>query len=139
MVKKTCLITLLAGLLHSSAALCADFSVFDQFADAFDAGLFQGAYVSSELTLDSYNDSGSTQGINVIVNPSYNGNVVQVAAAEYGLSLNMDNGDNVVQGINVFRGIAESVTQMAVISGPVTVNSFSSVGSIQGINVITSE
>lgn len=140
MVKKTCLIASLAGLLlHSSAALCADFSVFDQFADAFDAGLFQGVHVSSELTLDSYNDSGSTQGINVIVNPSYNGNVVQVAAVEYGLSMNLDNGDNVVQGVNVFRGSAESVTQMAVISGPVTVNSFSSVGSIQGINVITSD
>lgn len=140
MVKKTCLITLLAKLLlHSSAALCADFSVFDQFADALDAGLFQGAHVSSELTLDSYNDSGSTQGVNVIVNPSYNGNVVQIAAVEYGLSLNLDNGDNVVQGVNVFRGSAESVTQMAVINGPVTVNSFSSVGSIQGINVITSD
>lgn len=139
MVKKTCWIASLAGIvLHSSVALCADFSVFDQFADAFDAGLFQGVQISSELTLDSYNDSGSTQGVNVIEDASYNGSVVQVAAVEYGISLNLENGDNVVQGINVYRGSAESVSQMAVISGAVTMNSLNSTGSIQGINVITS-
>ena len=139
MVKKTCLIASLAGLLlYSSAALCADFSVFDQFADAFDAGLFQGAQISSELTLDSYNDSGSTQGVNVIEDALYNGNVVQVAAVEYDLSLILDDSDNVVQGINVYRGSAASIAQMAVISGAVTMNSLNNTGSIQGINVITS-
>ncbi len=139
MVKKTCWITSLAGLLlHSSVALCADFSVFDQFADAFDTGLFQGAQISNELTLDSYNDSGSTQGVNVIEDAAYNGNVVQVAVMDYGMSLILDSGDSVVQGVNVYRGSAESVMQMAVISGAVTMNSLNNTGSIQGINVITS-
>ncbi len=139
MARKTCWITSLAGLLlHSSVALCADFSVFDQFADAFDTGLFQGAQISNELTLDSYNDSGSTQGVNVIEDAAYNGNVVQVAVMDYGLSLVLDSGDSVVQGVNVYRGSAESVMQMAVITGAVTMNSLNNTGSIQGINVITS-
>lgn len=138
MVKKTCSFASLAGiLLYSSAALCADFSVFDQFTDAFDVGLFQGVQISSELTLESYNDSGSTQGVNVIEDVLYNGSVVQVAVGEYGLSLILDDGDNVVQGVNVYRGNAESVVQMAVISGAVTMNSLNNTGSIQGINVIT--
>ena len=138
MAGKTCWIASLAGiLLHSSAALCADFSVFDQFADAFDAGLFQGAQISSELTLESYNGGGSSQGVNVIEELSYNGSVVQVAAVEYGLSLILTEGDNVAQGVNVYRGTAQSVAQMAVISGAVTMTSSNSSGSIQGVNVIT--
>jgi hypothetical protein len=139
MVKEICLIVSLAGILFNPLiAVCADFTVFDQFTDAYDAGLFQGVQVGSELNLESYSDSSSTQGINVITNSSYSGKAVQVASIEYDLSLITSEGDNVVQGVNIFRGSADAISQMAIINGVVTLTSRNTSGGIQGINVITS-
>lgn len=139
MVKKICLIASLSGiLLNPLNSVGADFTVFDQFTDALETGLFQGVQVGSELSLESYSDSGSTQGINVIAIGSYSGQVTQTALIESDLSLTLSEGSNVVQGINVYRGSPDAVTQMAVISGSVTMSSRSNVGGIQGINVITS-
>jgi hypothetical protein len=139
MVKKICLIASLTVLLcNPIGSSGADFTVLDQFTEAFDSGLFQGIQAGSELSLESYGDSSGTQGLNVIATPSYSGKAVQVAVLEQNLLLTLSEGDNVVQGVNVYRGSADSILQMTLVSGSVTMNSRSNIGSIQGINVITS-
>ncbi|WP_417915433.1 hypothetical protein [Candidatus Electronema sp. JM] len=115
----------------------ADVTAFDQFTAAFDAGLFQGTQISSELSLESEGSSGSTQGVNVIAYTAYSGKAAQVALLEQGVTLFLSGGNNVVQGINVYRGSAESVTQLTAASGAVRLSAPSTSGSIQGVNVIT--
>ncbi|WP_417909320.1 hypothetical protein [Candidatus Electronema sp. PJ] len=138
MVQKICLFISFAGILLTPLKSAnADFAVFDQFADALNTGMFQGVQVSSEMNIESSSDDGSTQGINVIVNPSYRGNVMQVTLMEQDFLLTLSEGDKVVQGVNVYRGSADSVTQMVAISGSVTMSSRNNTDSIQGINVIT--
>lgn len=138
MVQKICLFISFVGILLTPLkSASADFVVFEQFADALNTGMFQGVQVGSAMNLESSSDNGSTQGINVIVNPSYRGNVMQVALMEQDLLLTLSEGDKVVQGVNVYRGSADSVTQMVAISGSVTMSSHDNTDSIQGINVIT--
>jgi hypothetical protein len=115
-----------------------DLSVFDQFVDAFNVGLFQGAVLHNEVILESSNDVNSTQGINIIIGYSFDGRVVQKAVIEDDVSLTMSDGDGVVQGINIFRGTADEISQIAIIDGTVTMRSQNNNGGIQGINVITS-
>jgi len=141
MGRKICLtIVFLAGALSSSLqqASCADVAVFDQFTAAFDAGLFQGAQIGSALRLESEGGSGSTQGVNVIASAASIGKVTQVALLEQDVSLLLSGGNNVVQGINVYRGDnADSVTQLTVVTGTVFMSASNNSSSIQGINVIT--
>lgn len=139
MVQKICLFISFVGILLTPLKSAgADFAVFDQFADALNTGMFQGVQIDSEMNLESSSDNGSTQGINVIVTPSYRGNVMQVVLMEQDLLLTLSEGDKVVQGVNVYRGsAADSVTQMVAISGSVTMSSRNNTGSIQGVNVIT--
>lgn len=139
MRNKICLkmIFLAEVLLNPWQAAGADVTAFDQFTAAFDAGLFQGAQVSSELSLESEGSSGSTQGVNVIAHAAYSGKVAQVALLEQNVSLFLSGGTNVVQGINVYRGSADSVTQLASVAGTVFMSTPNASGSIQGINVIT--
>jgi hypothetical protein len=123
-------------LLFPLKSMAADLAVFDQFADAFGAGLFQGMQSSSEVRFDSYSDDGNTQGGNVIAT-YYSGKVVQIALVESSLTLTMSEGNSVIQGVNVYQGNADSITQMTVISGSVAMSSQNNTGGIQGINVIT--
>lgn len=139
MVRKICMAASLAGmLLLPLQGKGADITVFDQFADAANAGMFQGVFVANELALDSYSDDDSVQGLNVISGLSFSGKIVQAADVEGGLSLMMTEGINVVQGVNVFRGSADEIQQIAVINGTLTMTSRDNQGGIQGINVITS-
>lgn len=138
MVRKIYLAVSLAGmLLLPLKGQGADFTVFNQFADAANAGLFQGVFVANELSLESYSDDDSVQGLNVISGVSFSGKVVQIADVEGSLSLTMMEGINVVQGVNVFRGSADEIQQTAVINGSLTMTSQNNKGGIQGINVIT--
>ena len=139
MRNKICLKTIfLAGVfLNPWQAAGADLAAFDQFTAAFSAGLFQGTQISSELSLESEGSSSSTQGVNVIAYTAYSGKAAQVALLEQGVTLFLSGGNNVVQGINVYRGSAESVTQLTAASGAVRLSAPSTSGSIQGVNVIT--
>lgn len=139
MARKFCLAVSLAGmLLLPLKSESADITVFNQFADAANAGLFQGVFVATELTLESARDDDSVQGLNVISGLSLSGKVVQAAELEGGLVMTMTEGINVVQGVNIYRGSADEIQQIAVINGTLTMTSSNNKGSIQGINVITS-
>lgn len=139
MVRKICMAASLAGmLLMPLQGKGADITVFDQFADAANAGMFQGVFVANELAVESYSDDDSVQGLNVISGVSFSGKIAQAADVEGGLSLTMTDGINAVQGVNVFRGSADEIQQIAVINGTLTMASSNNQGSIQGINVITS-
>jgi hypothetical protein len=138
---KICLIIIsLAGLafelLSPFRAAAVDMSVFDQFADAFGSGLFQGVLINSELNLESNYSSGNLQGINII-SGNYNVNAVQVAAVTSDVFLSLSGGENTVQALNIYQGSADGITQIAVIDGSVTMTSSNNNGGIQGINVIT--
>lgn len=140
MGKKICLTALFLAevLLSPLQSAGADLAVFDQFTEAFGAGLFQGVQIGSELNIESEGSSGSIQGVNVITNVSYSGKIAQAALLEQDVLLLMSGGNNVVQGINVYQGNADSVTQIASVAGSVTMSSLNNAGGIQGINVITS-
>lgn len=132
-----CLTMLLAGLLLPAGAMSADATVFDQFTDAFNAGLFQGGSVSSELTVESDADVNAVQGVNIISGYHFSGKVLQESLIEGNLSLSVLNGDGIVQGVNVYRGSAEEIYQVAVIDGAAAIRSQGSKDGIQGINIIT--
>ncbi len=137
MRSKFCLIISLAGFFLSPFnATAVDISVFDQFADAFGSGLFQGVLISSELDLESDNGNGSVQGINII-SGNYDSMAVQVALVTSDVSLNLSESDNAIQGLNIYQGTANGITQIAVVDGTVTMTSSGNNGGIQGINVIT--
>lgn len=129
---------LLAALLLPTGALSADLAAFDQFMDAFNAGLFQGSAVSSELTLESAADVNAVQGVNIVSGYHYPGKVLQEALVEDSLTLDMLNGDGVVQGVNIYRGSAEEIYQVVLIDGVTAIHSEGSKDGIQGINIITS-
>ena len=139
MVKKICLVIFLAEVfLNPLTAVSATSDIFDQFTDALNLGLFQGAAIDSELIIESTGDVGSTQGINIISDYYFNGAVVQKAIIENDLYLTLSDGDDVVQGINIYRkGSADNIAQLAIINGSVTMTSKNNSNSIQGINVIT--
>lgn len=132
------LIISLAGLLLSPLkATAIDTSAFDQFADAFGSGLFQGVFISNELDLESDNSNGNVQGINVI-SGNYDTKAVQVALVTSDVSLSLSQSDDSIQGLNVYQGTAnDGITQIAVVEGTVTMMSSGNNRSIQGINVIT--
>ncbi|WP_417912819.1 hypothetical protein [Candidatus Electronema sp. TJ] len=140
MVRKICLAASLAGvLLMPLKSKSADLTVFNQFVDAANAGLFQGVSAANELTLDSYSDGDSVQGLNVISGVTFSGKVVQVADIEGSLSMTMAEGDNIVQGVNIYRGgNADEIQQVAVVGGALVMTSRNNKDGIQGINVITS-
>jgi len=127
----------LAGilLLNPLRAMGGDISVFDQFADAFGSGLFQGVQINSELSLESVYSTGTVQGINVIYG-NYDMKAVQVAEVTSDVTLSLVGGENAVQGVNIYKGSANGITQIAVIDGSVTMISSNNNGGIQGINVI---
>ncbi|MCW5198264.1 hypothetical protein VU07_01015 [Desulfobulbus sp. F4] len=137
MVRKIYLAASLAWMLFiPREGFSADITVFDQFSDAFGAGLFQGIQVGGIVQLESYSDSNSTQAVNVISYSGYSGSAVQIALSDYDVTLTMGDGDNNVQAVNAYKGSADFIKQIAVINGAVTMISRSNVGSIQGINVI---
>lgn len=140
MEKKICAIISLAGVMFMLSspfkATGADMSAFDQFADAFGSGLFQGVMVGSELSLESNYSNGTVQGINVI-SGDYNVNAMQVVAVTGDVSLSLSGGEDSIQALNIYQGSADGITQIAVIDGSVTMTSSNSNGGIQGINVIT--
>jgi hypothetical protein len=135
---KKILTLFLVGMCSMPSWVWGSLSVFDQFVDAYNVGLFQGVAIYNEVILESNNDVNSTQGINIIVGPSFDGRVVQKAVIEESVLLSMIDGDGVVQGVNVFRGTADEISQIAIIDGAVTIRSQGNNGGIQGINVITS-
>jgi hypothetical protein len=137
MVGKICATVSLAGLLlipFRTAA--AELSAFDQFSDAFGTGLFQGVQIGDELNAESGSSTGDIQGVNVIAG-DYGMKAVQVAIVTTNVSLSLSRGEDVIQGINIYQGSADAITQIAVIDGSVLMTSDGSKGSIQGINVIT--
>jgi hypothetical protein len=138
MRSKYYLIISLAGLLLSPLkAMAIDTSAFDQFTDAFGAGLFQGVLISNELDLELDNGNGNVQGINVI-SGNYTTKAVQVAQLTSDVSLSLSGSDNSIQGLNVYQGTAnDGITQIAVVEGAVNMISSGNTGSIQGLNVIT--
>ena len=142
-VPKNAIILLAAStVLYSSPAwgLSIDKGVFDQFTDAFDVGLFQGVLVDSELSIESVGDTGGTQGVNVIVDYHYDGEVIQKTIVSDDLLLTLSNGDDVVQGVNVYRGgSADAISQTAIIEGELRMQSIYNDDSVQGINVITAD
>jgi len=137
---KICLLISLAGivleLLSPCKATAADMSVFDQFADAFDSGLFQEVIIGSDLSLESNYSNGNLHGINII-SGNYNMKAVQLAAVTGDVSLSLSGGENTVQALNIYQGTADGISQVALIDGSVTMTSSNSNGGIQGINVIT--
>ena len=142
MVKRRYLaaISLAAAFLIPSAVLSETYDEFDQFTDALTVGIFQGIHIYNDLEMISENDGGTTQGLNVIYNYAPADSVVQKAVIDENLSLTMSGGDNVVQGVNVYRGEdAEEIAQMAFISGTLTMHSAGNNGGIQGINIITTK
>lgn len=140
MFTKTCLTAGLALLLAYPSIVRGQglHKVFDQFSDAISSGVFQGLYLSGKLTLESTDDVGVTQGVNVINGYTSDGKIIQEAIFDDDLTLELSQGDKVVQGINVYRGgSAEKIEQVAVVNGTVRMSSRNQGDSIQGINVIT--
>jgi hypothetical protein len=119
------------------SAWSADSAVFDQFTDAFNAGLFQGGSISSDLTVESEADVNTAQGVNIISSYNFSGKVLQEALIEGNLAMSLLNGDQVVQGVNIYRGTAEEIYQVTVINGAAVIRSQGSKDGLQGINVIT--
>jgi len=110
---------------------------FDQFENA-DVAVFQGVFVAQDLIIESYQDSGSIQGLNVIKGYTAGSKVVQAAIVEADLSFDLSEGDDAIQGVNVFQGDSEGrISQTAIVDGTVTMKSNNNNGGIQGINVIT--
>jgi hypothetical protein len=111
--------------------------LFDQFKNA-DVAVFQGAFVAQDLAIESYQDTGSAQGLNVIKDYTAGGKVVQAAIVEADLLFDLSNGNDAVQGVNVFQGDSkDKISQVAIVDGTVTMKSRHNSGGIQGINVIT--
>ncbi len=138
MVKKTCLAVLLTGIVLNPLRAMGQLSdTFDQFTDALSVGLFQGAAISSELILESIDDTDMIQGVNIISGFNFNGGVVQKTIIENDLSLLLESGDDVVQGINVFQGgAADEIAQTVTVDGTLAMSSRNSSNTIQGINII---
>jgi hypothetical protein len=124
-------------LLPSGAMSQGQYDLFDQFKNT-DVTAFQGVFLDQEMTIESYQDSSSVQGINVITGYTAGGKVVQTALVEADLSLDLSHGKDAVQGVNVYQGdFKDKISQMAIINGTVTMSSEYNDGGIQGINVIT--
>lgn len=111
--------------------------LFDQFKNA-DVAVFQGVFVAQDLVIESYQDTGSVQGLNVIKEYTAGGKVAQVAIVEADLLFDLSSGNDAVQGVNVFQGNSKDrISQVAIVDGAVTMKSNYNSGGIQGINVIT--
>ena len=139
MVKKIYLAIFLAGIFFNpSRVISGTPDIFDQFTDALNIGLFQGVLISSELILESDGDTGTIQGVNIISGYYFDGEIIQKAIIEEDLSLVMTNGNDVTQGVNIYRGGAvDEIAQVAIIEGSVIMRSRNSNNGIQGINIIT--
>ncbi len=112
-------------------------ALFDQF-KSIDVTVFQGVLLLEELVIESHQDSGSIQGLNVIKEYNADGNVVQAALVEADLTLDVSNSDNTIQGVNVFQSDSKArIAQIAIVEGAVTMKSNNNNGGIQAINVIT--
>jgi hypothetical protein len=111
--------------------------LYDQF-KGIDLAVFQGTVLLEELVIESYRDTGSVQGLNVIKEYDKDGKVVQAALVEADLTLDLSHSDDTIQGLNVFQSDSKAkVAQIAIVEGTVTMKSNNSNGGIQGINIIT--